>query len=86
MAGNRLSAFAPQANGVVFFCVTNIEHDVMKTDSSPDIYVSSTIGELGCWVDPTVTRIMQTGVEHCWIPDIGTYLESGESHKRSFRV
>ena len=51
----------------------------MKTESNTDLYVSSTVGELGCWVDPAVTRIVQTGVEHCWIPNVGSYLESGEN-------
>ena len=75
----RNPGFPSSPNEVVFFCVTNIEHDVMKTESNTDLYVSSTVGELGCWVDPAVTRIVQTGVEHCWIPNVGSYLESGEN-------
>jgi hypothetical protein len=51
----------------------------MKTESNPDLYVSSTAGELGCWVDPVITRMVQTGLEHCWVPDVGTYLESGRN-------
>ena len=73
----RQPGFPLSPNEVVFFYITNVEYDVLKTESNPDIYVSSTTGELGCWVDPAITRIIQTGVEHCWVPDVGTYLESG---------
>lgn len=66
---------------MVFFIVTNVEHDVIMNDtSSPayDAYVGSTVGELGCWVDPSVTRIIQTGVEQSRIPDVGKYMQLGE--------
>ncbi|KAG5643908.1 hypothetical protein DXG03_009479 [Asterophora parasitica] len=72
-------AFPSRSNDVVYFCVTNVEHDVVKNDSDPDMYVGSTTGELGCWVDRAVTRIVQTGIEHSWIPDVGTYYESALS-------
>lgn len=39
--------------------------------------MGSTVGELGCWVDPSVTRLIQTGLEHSRVPDVGTYLELG---------
>ncbi|KAF8078217.1 AAA-domain-containing protein [Lyophyllum atratum] len=78
---HRLGAFPSRSNEIVFFCVTNIEHDFVKPqDASPDMYVSSTIGELGCWVDSSITRMVQTGVEHSWIPDVGTYFESALSN------
>jgi peroxin-6 len=67
----------PRANEIVFFSITNIEHDVMQSDATTDVYVGSTLGELGCWVDPSVTRIVQMGVQHSWIPDLGTYIELG---------
>lgn len=42
-----------------------------------DFYRSSTLGELGCWVDSTVTRIIQTGLEHSRIPDSRSYMQLG---------
>ncbi|KAG6910884.1 hypothetical protein DXG01_006567 [Tephrocybe rancida] len=74
--GPKLPAFPPWSNEIVFFCVTNIEHDVVKHDSSLDVYNGSTIGELGCWVDTSATRMVQAGVEHSWIPNLGTYFET----------
>ncbi|KAJ6606664.1 AAA-domain-containing protein [Mycena vulgaris] len=65
---------------VVFFLITNIEHDVISGTgqiSSRDPYLDSTMGELGCWIDPAVTRLVQTGVEHCRVPDVGTYFYPG---------
>jgi peroxin-6 len=62
---------------MVFFSVTNIEYDVMRSDTTTDVYVGATFGELGCWVDPGVTRMIQTGVQHSWIPELGTYVELG---------
>lgn len=70
-----------RANEVVYFTVTNVEHDVMTNgmvSSAQDIYVGSTMGELGCWVDSSATRIIQTGVEHSRIPDVATYLQLGK--------
>ncbi|KAJ6500326.1 AAA-domain-containing protein [Mycena sanguinolenta] len=71
---------------VVFFLVTNIEHDVMSgTDriSNRDSYLDSTMGELGCWIDPSVTRLIQTGVEHCRVPDVGTYFRPDKNSPRA---
>ncbi|KAL6309205.1 AAA-domain-containing protein [Sparassis latifolia] len=65
------------ANEFIFFIVTNIEHNVVSNRggaTSPDLYVGSTVGELGCWVDPSVTRVIQTGVEHARVPDAALYL------------
>lgn len=49
----------------------------MQNDTTTDVYVGSMLGELGCWVDPSVTRMVQTGVQHSWIPDLGIYFELG---------
>ncbi|OBZ75775.1 Peroxisomal biogenesis factor 6 [Grifola frondosa] len=65
------------ANEPVFFIVTNIEHNVLASrgdGSSPDMYVGATVGELGCWVDSSITRMIQTGIEHSRVPDVGQYL------------
>jgi peroxin-6 len=70
-----------RANEVVFFVITNVEYDVPSNDvnaSSPDMYIGSTIGELGCWVDSAFTHMIQAGVEHSRVPDVGTYMGLGE--------
>lgn len=70
-----------RSNEVIYFTVTNVEHDVMTNgvvSSAQDIYIDSTMGELGCWVDPSVTHMVQTGVEHSRIPDLAMYLQLGK--------
>ncbi|KAK0228292.1 AAA-domain-containing protein [Armillaria fumosa] len=65
------------ANEAVFFVLTNIDHDVISNEAvplSPDTYAGATLGELGCWFESSVTRMVQTGVEHCRVPDVSTYL------------
>ncbi|KAJ7093066.1 AAA-domain-containing protein [Mycena epipterygia] len=67
---------------VIFFVITNVEHDVVagtEQISNRDPYLDSTMGELGCWIDPAVTRLIQTGVEHCRVPDVGTYFHPGKN-------
>jgi hypothetical protein len=67
-------------NEIAYFLVTNVEHSVINsaaTYKEDDLYTGSTLGELGCWVDPSFTRTMQTGLEHARIPDVGSYLELG---------
>ena len=66
-------------NEVVYFKVTNIEYDVMSrpVSSLQDAYTGSTLGELGCWVDSSVTRMVQTGVEHTRVPDARMYSQLG---------
>lgn len=71
----------PRVNELVYFSITNIEHDIMQNDASTDVYVGSMLGELGCWVDPAVTRMVQTGVQHSWVPDLGKYIEMGNSKR-----
>jgi peroxin-6 len=73
-----------RTNELVFFVVTGVQHDVISSHLdafSRDIYVGSTIGELGCWVDTTITRILQTGVEHSRVPNISAYMGIGERHQ-----
>lgn len=65
---------------VVFFLVTNIEHSVIANPApiaEQDLYTGSTVGELGCWIDSSITRMVQTGLEHARVPDVGSYLEQG---------
>ncbi|KZT66717.1 AAA-domain-containing protein [Daedalea quercina L-15889] len=70
---------ADVADELAFFVVTNIEHHIVSSNgdaslSASDIYLGSTVGELGCWIDPSVTRMIQTGVEHAKVPDMARYL------------
>lgn len=65
----------------MFFIITNIEHDIIPNNinvSLQDSYLGSTVGELGCWIDVGITRLIQRGVEHLRVPDIGTYLGAGK--------
>ena len=58
---------------LVYFVITNVEHDVAhstNTMTTRDQYLDATVGELGCWVNPEVTRIVQEGVEHARPPTL----------------
>ncbi|KAI0086687.1 AAA-domain-containing protein [Irpex rosettiformis] len=61
------------ANEVIYFMVTNLEHDVVTADTDTcnidDVFVGCIMGEYGCWVDTSVTRMAQVGVEHSRVPD-----------------
>ncbi|KAF9475323.1 AAA-domain-containing protein [Pholiota conissans] len=67
---------APRLNEAVFFKVTNIEYDVVSraSSSTQDLYTGSTLGELGCWIDTSVTRVIQAGVEYSRVPDVRSYV------------
>ncbi|KAF8334192.1 P-loop containing nucleoside triphosphate hydrolase protein [Cantharellus anzutake] len=67
---------SPVNTGVVYFKITNIEHDVVDIDISEreSTYFASTMGELGCWVDSKVTKMVQAGLEHSRVPDVTSYL------------
>ena len=41
-----------------------------------DVHLGLSAGELGSWVDTTVTRVTQTGVEHVRIPDASTFFSA----------
>lgn len=63
----RQSTTAFRADSLEYFVVTSIDSNasgVRHNRPVGDMYVS----ELGCWVDPSFTRMMQTGVEHIRIP------------------
>lgn len=67
-------------NEIVYFLITNVEHSVIPstlTNGEQDLYTGSTVGELGCWVDSSITRMIQTGLEHARVPELGSYLEPG---------
>ncbi|KAJ7074407.1 P-loop containing nucleoside triphosphate hydrolase protein [Mycena amicta] len=66
-----------RSDEVVYFVVTNIEHDVVPVHDS---YLDLAGGELGCCIDPQATRLIQSGVEHCRAPCVGRYFRP---HRRS---
>ncbi|KAJ7067729.1 AAA-domain-containing protein [Mycena belliarum] len=79
---------SPQrTNEIVIFLVTNIDHEVISgaghTPSCQDPYIDSTMGELGCWIDPAVTRLIQTGVEHCRVPDVGSFFHPDRNSSKA---
>ncbi|OCB88086.1 AAA-domain-containing protein [Sanghuangporus baumii] len=62
----------PHLCDVVHFLVSNVEHDLSKlgdVDSRLDAISQSTMfGEFGCWIDPSSTKVVQTGIEHVLVP------------------
>ncbi|KAI0792948.1 P-loop containing nucleoside triphosphate hydrolase protein [Abortiporus biennis] len=66
------------ANHVVHFVVTDIEHGVIQVKDemlSTGVYLDCTLGELGCWIDSEVTRVLQAGIEHFAIPSCEKYFD-----------
>ncbi|KIO23355.1 hypothetical protein M407DRAFT_27134, partial [Tulasnella calospora MUT 4182] len=65
-------------SNVVFFKITNLEYDILDMSSSGrelDSYAAATMGELGCLIDPTVTKMVQTGLEHVRIPNVRSFFD-----------
>ena len=62
---------------MAFFAITNVEYDIIHNNSTTDVYAGAMMGELGCWVVPAITRMVQTGVQHAWVPDYGLYFGPG---------
>ena len=57
------SSMRPNENA--YFVITNMEYDTLSTDPCMnDLCGGIATGEWGCWVDSSVTRIIQAGVEH----------------------
>lgn len=71
-------------NSVVYFVITNLEHDLIA-DTNADGFDGSYLGEWGCWIDHSVTRIIQTGVEHSRVPSARPSTKTGE-YKESVTV
>ncbi|GAA5959373.1 hypothetical protein JCM21900_000707 [Sporobolomyces salmonicolor] len=69
------STSAPTA--VVYFLITSLS---LPSDESPplrhpeDYDEELESGALGCYVDPKVTKLLQTGVERGRVPDVGGWL------------
>jgi peroxin-6 len=79
-AVSRYPGSSSLPNETVFFVITNVEHDALSNDAtiSQDIFMAATVGKLGCWVDTDTARMVQTGVEHSYVPDVAAYLGFGE--------
>lgn len=59
-------------NEVGYFKVTNLVYDVVDVcdgDQKIDAFSGTTFGELGCWIDSSMTRVIQTGLEHSFALD-----------------
>ncbi len=69
--------------------MTNVDCDPPSINGAlnpSDVHLGLSAGELGCWVDVTVTRVTQTGVEHARIPDASTFLSARFSPLLRFKV
>jgi peroxin-6 len=62
---------------VAFFQVANLEYDVISNIEGSGHLATASMGELGCWIDTSVTRMMQAGVEHSFVPHMVDYLDLG---------
>ncbi|TFY65845.1 hypothetical protein EVG20_g5243 [Dentipellis fragilis] len=60
--------YPSRANKQVYFSVTNIE--VVSEAANDTGTTEASLGELGCWVDPAMTRILQAGVANSRIPQL----------------
>ncbi|KAH8108501.1 AAA-domain-containing protein [Phellopilus nigrolimitatus] len=66
-----------QPNSVGYFIITNLDYDVVENSAvnmDADVFSGSISGELGCWIDSSVTRVVQTGIEHSSVPDVVSYM------------
>ncbi|KAI5124021.1 hypothetical protein M0805_003853 [Coniferiporia weirii] len=69
-------------NGVGYFKITNLVYDVVDVcngDQKIDAFSGTTFGELGCWIDSSMTRVIQTGLEHSFAPDTPDYCPISQS-------
>ncbi|TFK55323.1 AAA-domain-containing protein [Heliocybe sulcata] len=76
----RNAAFADE---LVFFIITKVTCGGPSNGTivSNGTAHSTKDGELGCWVDTSITKMVQAGVEHLRVPDIARYMgiESSET-------
>ena len=66
-------------DAVAFFQIVNLEYDVVAGIEGSGHLAAASMGELGCWIDTTVTRMMQAGVEHSFVPFVDEYYGLGTS-------
>lgn len=68
------SYLPPYPNGTAYFTITNIECDPVASGASyEDLYAGIATGEWGCWINSSVTRVVQTGIEHARVPSLDSY-------------
>jgi peroxin-6 len=75
----RQSIYPSSAEQIVYFIVTNVDCDPPSVNDAlnlSDVHLGLSAGELGCWVDATVTRVTSTGVEHARVPDASILLST----------
>lgn len=68
-------------NAVAYFRVVNVEHRIARAPQEPlepDSHFAALMGELGCWMDPSFTRLVQTGMENAFVPDVDSFLGISE--------
>jgi peroxin-6 len=71
--------YPSNAEQIAYFIVTNVDCDPPSTNdalNTSDVHLGLSAGELGCWVDTTVTRVTSTGFEHVRIPDASAFLSA----------
>ena len=66
---------------MVYFQITSLEMEAGPTPSriqggTAEELVADELdaGELGCFVDPYATKLLQTGIEHSLVPDMTAFL------------
>ncbi|TDL25074.1 AAA-domain-containing protein [Rickenella mellea] len=61
---------------IVFFAISHVEYSVVADteDRFFDFYNSSRMGELGCWIEPSATTVIQTSTKHAVVPDASRFL------------
>ena len=52
--------------------MTSLTHEVSRNGYADamelDVYSIAAAGEFGCWIDVSLTRVIQTGIEHLLLP------------------
>ncbi|KAI3486163.1 hypothetical protein L1887_50304 [Cichorium endivia] len=77
------SAASAARTATVYFRVTDVRAELVAPDAAAakqmheavrGLALQAQAGELGCIVDPNVTKMVQTGVEHCRVVDCDRWL------------
>ncbi|EPQ58726.1 hypothetical protein GLOTRDRAFT_11691, partial [Gloeophyllum trabeum ATCC 11539] len=71
---------ATHSDEIIFFVVTKIRCSGTSTGQAAQTASSYITGDgtLGCWVDSSVTKMVQAGIEHVRVPDIAGYIGVGK--------
>lgn len=60
---NARFGFPQNLHATVYFQVTSLHYDIVRANSSQIDFEMQSSGELGCWIDPNLTKIVQSGTE-----------------------